>query len=224
MGLDWRPLGKPKPYFEERHKQIFRIFTGAEKTKKLSFFERLFGKNSNPDEKLIEEFLDNCILSYETIKAPRVGYNNIANEWMISQYQESDKSISQEDYLNQHFGYYVIDLAEELDGVPVYIAPGQDENVFRAKFLDNCKDLIGKELYQEAWNSKLADETLAYGQQLMAIADKVATENNLLFLKDQRSPPDYDENGLETKVHILYAAAKWLIFYGKNGHGYEADF
>jgi hypothetical protein len=37
-------------------------------------------------------------------------------------------------------------------------------------------------------------------------------------------PPDTDEDSLESKIHILYAAAKWLIFYGKNGHGFEADF
>ena len=58
----------------------------------------------------------------------------------------------------------------------------------------------------------------------MAIADKVAIENNLLYLKEQRIPPDTDEDSLENKVHILYSAAKWLIFYGKNGHGYEANF
>jgi len=103
-------------------------------------------------------------------------------------------------------------LAAELDGVPVYIAMGQDENVFRAQFLDNCKDLIGEELYDEAWNTKPADETLAYGQKLLAIADKIATENNLLYLKNQRLPPDTDEDSLEAKVHIIYAAAKWLIF------------
>ena len=58
----------------------------------------------------------------------------------------------------------------------------------------------------------------------MTIADKVASENNILYLKEQRTPPDTNEDSLESKIHILYAAAKWLIFYGKNGHGYEADF
>jgi hypothetical protein len=31
MGLDWRPMGKPRAGFEERFKQIFRILTDKEK-------------------------------------------------------------------------------------------------------------------------------------------------------------------------------------------------
>jgi hypothetical protein len=224
MGLDWRPMGKPKPGFEERYNQIFRIIQGIEKQKEPGFLDKLKGKKLQTKEQLIEEFFDNSIETYETIKAPRVGYDSVANEWIKSKYDETDKSIAEEDFVKQHLGYYVIELAPELDGVPVYIAMGQDENVFRAKFLDDCKELISEDLYNEAWGTKLAPETLLYGQQLMAIADKVATEHNLLYLKDQRIPPDTDEDRLESKVHILYAAAKWLIFYGKNGHGYEADF
>lgn len=224
MGLDWRPMGKPKPGFEERHKQIFRILQGEEKLKELSFIDKLLGKKPVTNEQLIEEFLDNTIETYETIKAPRVGYDDVANNWIKSKYCESDKSLTEEDFFKEYLGYYVIELAEEQDGVPVYIALGQDENVFRAQFLDDCKDLIGEELHTEAWSSKLADETLLYGQQLMSIADKVAKENQLEYLKEQRMPPELDEESLESKLHILFSAAKWLIFYGKNGHGFEADF
>jgi hypothetical protein len=224
MGLDWRPMGKPKPGFEERYNQIFRIIQGIEKQKEPGFLDKLKGKKLQTKEQLIEEFFDNSIETYETIKAPRVGYDSVANEWIKSKYDETDKSIAEEDFVKQHLGYYVIELAPELDGVPVYIAMGQDENVFRGKFLDDCKELIGEDLYNQAWETKLAPETLLYGQQLMAIGDKVATEHNLLYLKNQRIPPDTDEDSLESKVHILYAAAKWLIFYGENGHGYEADF
>ena len=58
----------------------------------------------------------------------------------------------------------------------------------------------------------------------MSVADKVAKENNLEHLKEQRLPPETDEDSLESKLHIVYSVAKWLMFYGKNGHGYEADF
>jgi hypothetical protein len=84
--------------------------------------------------------------------------------------------------------------------------------------------LIGEQLHAEAWNTKLAEDTLRYGQQLLAVADKLALDNDLLYLKTQRDPPDFDEESMESKLHILYAAGKWLVFYGKNGHGYEADF
>ena len=223
MGLDWRPMGKPKPGFEERYIQIFHIIQGVEK-QKLKFIDTIKGKQLLTKEQLLEEWFTNQIPTYETIKAPQVGRDKIADDWIREKYDESDKSVSLDQFIQDHQGYYVIELAAELDGVPMYIAMQQDRNVFRGKFLDDCKDIIGEELYNEAWETKLANETLKYGQKLMAIADKTATENNLLYLKEQRMPPDTDEDSLESKVHILYSAAKWLIFYGKNGHGYEADF
>lgn len=58
----------------------------------------------------------------------------------------------------------------------------------------------------------------------MSIADKIATERDLEYLRTQRLPPVTDENSIESKLHIVYSLAKWLIFYGKNGHGYEADY
>jgi hypothetical protein len=223
MGLDWRPIGKPKRGFEARYKQLFRIIQNKE-IQELSFFDKLIGKKLESEEELLEEWFANTIPAYEVIKAPRVGRDKLAGDWIIRKYEESDKSLSQEEFIKQHQGYYVIELAEELDGVPMYFAMGQDENVFRGQFLNDCEDLIGQELLNEAWNSKLAVDTLIYGEQLMAIADKIAAENNLLYLKDQRLPPDIDEQSIESKIHILYSAAKWLIFYGKNGHGFEADF
>ena len=114
--------------------------------------------------------------------------------------------------------------AKEKDGVPVYISFQQDANVFRGQFMQYCTDLIGEDLVNEAWETKLADATLDYGQRLMNAADRIANEYNLQYLKDQRLPPETDEDSLESKLHIVYSLAKWLIFYGKNGHGYEADF
>jgi hypothetical protein len=90
--------------------------------------------------------------------------------------------------------------------------------------MQDCIDLIGDDLVSEAWNTKLADEALDYGNRLMQVADTIAARNNLQYLKDQRMPPETDEDTVEWKLHIVYSLAKWLIFYGKNGHGYEADF
>ena len=46
----------------------------------------------------------------------------------------------------------------------------------------------------------------------------------MLYLKEQRMPPNTDDDSLKSKIHILYAAGRWLTLYGKNGHGFEADF
>ena len=207
MGLDWRPMGKPKVGFEERFKQIFRILTDKEK-QEISLLDKLKGKKIKGKDELLQEWFDISDKTYETIKAPRVGRDKLADDWIKEKYQESGKAISMDEFIKNHEGYYVIELSKELDGVPVYIAMGQDENVFRGQFLKDCEDLIGEDLLSEGWNTKFSEETLKYGQQLMAIADKVATENNLLYLKEQRIPPDTDEDSLESKIHILYAASK----------------
>jgi hypothetical protein len=223
MGLDWRPLVKPIPGFENRFQEIFRIFQGTEK-QSLSVWDKLKGRKLPTNEQLLKEWFANSTPSYEIIKAPRVGRDQAADEWLKREYEKDDRTAPWEEFLQDHKGYYVIELAEELDGVPVYIAMGQDLNVFRGQFLNDCKDLIGENLLNEAWRSRLAEETVLYGQQLMEIADKLATEHQLTYLKLQRTPPDSDPESIESKIHILYAAAKWLLFYGRNGHGYEADY
>ena len=84
--------------------------------------------------------------------------------------------------------------------------------------------MIGEDLVDEAWESKLAKDALDYGNRIMEIAEEIAKQNRLEYLKKQRMPPDADEGSIESKFHIVYSLAKWLIFYGGNGHGYEAYF
>lgn len=223
MGLDMRPMGKPKSGFEKRFKEIFEMVTN-DKIPQATFFEKLKGKKLPTKDELLREWFDNQTESYETLRAPRVGYDEIANNWIKVKYNETEKEISETEFIEQHNGFYVIELSEEKDGVPVYFSIGQDENVFRGQFLTDCIDLIGEELVEEAWNTKFANETLDYGNRIMAIATTIAKENDLEYLSGQRMPPDVDETSLESKLHILFSLAKWLIFYGKNGHGYEADF
>ena len=46
----------------------------------------------------------------------------------------------------------------------------------------------------------------------------------LIYLKEQIEVPDVSEDSLESKLHIVFSLVRWLTFYGKNGHGYEADY
>ena len=223
MGLDMRPMGKPKPGFEKRFVEIFEMVS-QDKIPQPTFLDKLKGKKMPTKDELLQEWFDNQIQTYETIKAPRVGRDKEADEWIRNKYDELEQKPPLDQFLKEYDGYYVIELAKEQDGVPVYIAMGQDENVFRGEFLRDCEDLIGEDLMSEAWNTKMATETLEYGNRLMEVADKLAKEHNLEYLKSQRLPPDTDEDTMESKLHILFSLAKWLIFYGKNGHGYEADF
>lgn len=218
-----RPMGKPKPEFEKRFVDIFQMVT-KNTIPQPSFLDKLKGKKYPTKDELLQEWFANQIQTYETIKAPRVGRDKEADEWIRNKHNELEQKPPLEQFLKEHDGYYVIELAKEQDGVPVYLAMGQDENVFRGQFLQDCIDIIGEDLVNEAWETKLASETLDYGNRLMAVADNIAKERNLEYLKTQRLPPDSDEDTIECKLHIVFSLSKWLIFYGKNGHGYEADF
>jgi hypothetical protein len=223
MGLDMRPMGKPKPGFEKRFVEIFEMVS-QDKIPQPSIIDKLKGKKSPTKDELLQEWFAGQIQTYETIKAPRVGRDKEADDWIKNKYNDLEQKPSIDEFLREHNDYYVIELAKEQDGVPVYIAMGQDENVFRGQFLSDCVDIIGEDLVNEAWQTKLANDTLDYGNRLMGIADKLAKEKNLEFLKSQRLPPDTDVDSIESKLHIVFSLAKWLVFYGKNGHGYEADF
>lgn len=223
MGLDMRPLGKPKPGKEKRFSEVFRILTNKQK-QKLSFIDRLQGKKIKTQSELLEEWESIQIKSYETLKAPRVGRDKEADNWLLEQYEKTDKKVNFDQFVKDNNGYYVLELAKEIDGVPVYISFGQDINVFRGQFLRSCEPLIGRRLVAEAWQTKFSRETLDYGKRLMNAADKIAQQQKLSYLKEQRLPPESDPEALESKVHVIYSLAKWLIFYGNNGHGYEADY
>ncbi|MEA5256144.1 hypothetical protein VB264_00005 [Arcicella aquatica] len=223
MGLDLVPMGKPKKGFEKRFNQIFRVIEGKE-TLELSFLDKLKGKKLPSKEELLEEWFANQISVYETLKAPQVGRDKEAEDWIKVKYQDSNKELSESDFIKKHKGYYILELAKEIDGLPIYIAYGQEEHVFRGEFLTTCIGLIDESLVHEAWETKLAEEALDYGNRLMNTADNIAKENNLEYLKNQRAPSDSEENDIAGKLHIVYSLARWLTFYGKNGHGYQADY
>ena len=213
MGLDMRPLSKPKAGQEKRFYELYSL---------------ILSENLAPDqqEQLLEEWFALGIPSYETIKAPQVGRDAQADVWLREQYEADDSPDKPpfDEVYQDYQGYYVIELATEQDSVPVYRAFGQDENVFRGQFLADCQELIGEDLLNEAWSNHLAEEAVDYAQRLIAAVTPTAQQHRLEYLKAQYEPPEADPESLESQLHIVYSLARWLIFYGSRGHGYEADF
>ena len=213
MGLDMRPLSKPKAGKEQRFYELYSLIPS---------------ENLSPDqrEQLLEEWFALGIPSYETIKAPQVGRDAQADAWLREQYDADDNPDKPpfDEVYQDYQGYYVIELAPEQDSVPVYRAFGQDENVFRGQFLADCQDLISEDLLNEAWSNHLAEEAVDYAHRLIAAVTPAAQQHGLEYLKDQYEPPEAEPESLESQLHIVYSLARWLIFYGSRGHGYEADF
>jgi hypothetical protein len=223
MGLDLKPLGKPKPGYEERFLKLFELI-GKDNFPQYTLLDKLWGKKKQPTkEEVLAEWCEIQISHFETIKAPRVGVDKEADDWLLATYNELTDKPPLKKFLEQHQGLWVPEIAKEQGGISVYPSPVYDITAFRGKFLEDCEDILDKRLIDEAWETKLADEALDYGYRLMNRADELAKQHNLEYLKLQGHQPD-DENGIEWQLHIVFSLAKWLIFYGKNGHGYEADF
>jgi hypothetical protein len=223
MGLDLVPIGRPMPGKEERFKELLRLISEAE-NETVGLIAWLKGKRPIKKEALLEEWLNIQIPAYETIGAPKIGRDKEADDWAKEAYMRSDRKRSESDFFKEMEGFYVVELAKEVDGIPFYGSAAHDEHVFRGQLLGDCASLIGKSLVNEAWQTKLADEALDYGMRLMFVVERIAGEKGLTYLKDQREPPVAPRKSIEVQVHIVYSLAKWLIFYGNNGHGYEADY
>lgn len=224
MGLDWKPMNKPHSGNEDEYRRLFKLLTGEEK-QKISFIDKLNGKKELDRDELLNQFLSISSTAYETLNAPQVGIDEKATKWAKSQFpNREDKSLTESEFMSQMHGFYILDLVPECDGLPKYNAMHHEAYVFRAQFLNDCEEILGPELFNKAYESKLKEETLEYATQLMELAENYASTHNCLNLKDERIPPDVEEDSAEAKAHILFSAAKWLKFWSSRGHGLEADF
>ncbi|MEQ9090093.1 MAG: hypothetical protein RIE52_03340 [Balneola sp.] len=224
MGLDWKPMHKPKPGREQEYEDIFLTLTGKKK-QDTSILGKLFGKKEKSQDELLETFFNISIEPYETLEAPRVGFDERATDWAKSKFeQRTDKDQTLEEFLESMDGYYVVDLVPDHDGIPMYITPNDERHIFRGQFLRDCETIIGEDMLEEAYTSQLAEGAMDFGQRIMKIADDYAMQHNVQSLKEQKEPPDADEESPESNAHIMFSAAKWLLWWGQKGHGYEADF
>jgi hypothetical protein len=120
MGLDMRPLGKPKKGFEKRYVEIFKMVE-SDNIPKPTFLDKLKGKKFPTKDELIQEWFENQIPTYETIKAPMVGRDQEAEEWLKEKYEELEKKPTWEEFLKEHQGFYVITTPERIKTLASYL-------------------------------------------------------------------------------------------------------
>jgi hypothetical protein len=157
MGLDLTVEGCPKPGYEQEWRHLL---------------ERSFA-----DEELSEtdatRFQEISIPGYQRVGAPQVGSDDAANEWILRA-RNAETPQEATAVLKEFEGYYVVRLVE-CDGVPKYsnggLYTGGDETSFRGSFLNDCKDVLSKDLLDQAWNHKFPEEAVAYGKLLLAAAE-----------------------------------------------------
>ena len=214
MGLDWNPIGKPRPGFEGEFEELFLRIAQLHR--------------GDPAEEAVQKrFWEISISPYETLAAPCVGFDPKADEWARRKFpNRQDKSLALEEFLKGMRGYYVLDLVPKNDGLPVYsngyIASYCEIFSFRAKFLEDCEDMLGKELLDEAYVHHKPEELGDYGRRLRDCAVEFAKRNGVSAILAQREPSGARE-GPRRQAHIVISAARWCLFWSERGHGMEAD-
>jgi hypothetical protein len=223
MGLDWLAGNKAKPGHEGRFRELLeRIVAGEEL-----------------DDAAVLEWKEIGVPSYATLGAPRVGIDESATAWFLKRLrQEHLKPGSlrglvarlrrlggitkkEREAIEEAHGYHVLELAPACDGLPFYTnAPISDQlelTSFRGAFLSDCQEVIGVELFESAYEPKLPEDLVAYGQALMERANAWVEAHGGEAVREQATPPD-GEGSPEALAHIVFAAARWCIYWGQRGH------
>nr|WP_294846629.1 hypothetical protein [uncultured Sphingomonas sp.] len=104
---------------------------------------------------------------------------------------------------------------------------GVDETSFRGAFLDECGDVLSKELMLEAWDNRFPEAAIEYGRDLLAAAEQAAahppSHRRGLFGFGGRSKSP-SSTPFEDQLDIAQSAGKWFLFWGERGNAIRAWF
>lgn len=180
---------------------------------------------SKTDSEALRQRYDEIgIPAFETLNAPRVGFDPIADDWAKTTHATNNIEKPLEAWLNEMRGYRVVSLVPPCDGIPFYsngaVADYVERFSFRAQFLKSCGLIIGKRLIESSYEVKFAPDFAGFGNDLITSANIYAEANNL---KIPESPPD-DCDSLEGRLHIVVAAGRWCRFWSERGHFLEPYF
>ena len=224
MGLDWNPLGKPKPGFEQEFEKVFKLL--GELPANVGWFEKLRLRLKGVDREAIDRrWLEIQITPYETLQAPQVGINPAATEWALLRFAEmEDPKPSKDEFLREMNEYYVLDLVPKCDGIPWYSNGGMgyvEKFSFRAQFLSDFEHIIGADTLEKCYVSCLAPGLDALGHELRACALSYSVREGVAHVEHVDNP-DFELETAESNAHILFSAARWCEYWSSHGHGLEA--
>ncbi len=232
MGLDWNPGNKPKPGFQAEFRKLVIALAGDKlgpqdrpsfvNSLRDNFFQSIRLRPSN--EKLLRRYNEISMSAFETLNAPRVGFDSRADEWAREIHSKQKITTPLDEWMTKMQGYYVVALVAPCDGIPCYsngiVANYVERFSFRAQFLTSCLPVIDNDLLQEAYVLKFVPDLLAYARRLRSAADVFAYSNDIAIPKDAPADPDT----IESHLHVVDAAARWCQFWADRGHFLEPYF
>jgi hypothetical protein len=193
------------------------------------FIQRAFSGAALSDAE-VTRFQEISIPAYENMGAPRVGFDDAADAWIIkAQQAQTSEQIART--LKAFHGYYAVQLLE-CAGVPAYsnggLYDGVDETSFRGMFLEDCRNVLSDELRAAAWENKFPEAAIDYGLALLDSAE--AYEASQREQQSSLLPGSFKSNQsasslpLQEELDIVRAAGRWFIFWGERGHPITAYF
>ncbi len=210
MGLDLCVEGKAIPGHEVEWESIVR---------------RSFADEEISDAE-VERFLSISQSAAVSLGSPRVGIDQVADDWVAEQMAGR---MTREQAIAEYNGSHILTLVES-DGLPRFthagLYEGVDETSFRGKFLGTCTLVLTEQMINAAWDHRMPDEAVAYGQSLLAAATvarkaKASRRGMLSALRAFfiRSP---EADPLDEQLDIVETAGRWFVFWGSRGHPIRA--
>jgi hypothetical protein len=208
MALDWEPLLTPKRGYEQEFVDLFNKLVIASGARRAQLLEWL-GNISVP--------------VFETLGAPRVGFDEAADAWLRERAAKSDRLAELDEIKAEMHGYAVLDLMPPCDGFPVYSHYKTKDELerysFNAELLAGVSEALGDELVRRAHTMMLPKAHREFADRLGEVATRFAAEHGLPEHVATIREPVFPEGSQERHGHILFAAAKWCAYWSGRGHG-----
>ena len=202
MGLQWEPLPTPK----RGHEREF-----------VDLFHKLVASTGAKREQVVGWFNNVAVPPFETIGAPRVGYDLDADVWLFERLEQADRLGELEQVKIEMRGYHVLELMPPCDGFPVYsnhtVQDDLDRYSFHAELLADLRNELGAELCELAYTMMLPEAHRDFAARLFAVANQFAADHALRGNVATVREPVFAKGSQERRGHILYAAAKWCTYW-----------
>lgn len=208
MALDWEPLPKPKLGQEREFEDLFHKLEGARGQRR---------------ERLLEWFANASEPAFTQIGAPRVGYDEEADEWLVKRVEKQQRTAELDEIRREMRGYCVLTLLPPCDGFPVYsnyiTSDSLERYAFNALLVTAEREIIGDALFERAHTAMLPEGLAEFAEKLHEVAQRFVLERGLPGHVETIREPVFAEGSQERRAHVLFAAAKWATYWSYRGHG-----
>ena len=229
MGLDWNPLGKPKPGYEDEFASIFQQLG---ESSDWGWLEKRRRRREGTDREGLHKRWDEIqITPHETVGAPQVGSSAEADAWARERFRNCNPRNHPNLNLNPNscrrcrVSTCSLSLHRATDFRITRIGRRGTSNgsvSARNSCSTTVKTSLATRLFRSAMRVALRPHSLCWASN-SATAPPHTLEISTLSTSSLCAAGDFEEKSPERKLHIIESAARWCEYWSSRGHGLEAD-